>query len=168
MLGAQNHGEVDKPEGFQLRPLRWWGLVYLPCEEWLGELGLFSLEQRWLWEDLTAAPSAYGEVLEETEVGSSQWCSMGGQETAGVSWNSRYSDWVFFPIRTVRQRHSLPREATCLPSLPLEVSNPNWVKPWATWPDWPDNSWGLSQFESLADSGPANIKQLLIPWWHFC
>ena len=48
MLGAQNHGEVDKPEGVQLRPSRWWGLVYLPCEERLGELGLFSVEQRWL------------------------------------------------------------------------------------------------------------------------
>lgn len=47
----------------------------LLCEERLGKLGLFSLDQRWSWGDLTAAPSACGEVTEEAGMRSSQCCN---------------------------------------------------------------------------------------------
>ena len=52
----QHKKDIDKLEQLQQRPPKWWGLENLPCEEKLGELGLFSLGQKWLWGDLTAAP----------------------------------------------------------------------------------------------------------------
>lgn len=51
------------------------GVEQSPCEERLGKLGLFSLDQSWSWGDLTAAPSACGEVTEEAGMRSSQCCN---------------------------------------------------------------------------------------------
>lgn len=51
-----------------------WFLEHLSCEKSLGDLGLFNLEERWFQRDATAAPSDYGNVIEETKPSSSQWC----------------------------------------------------------------------------------------------
>ena len=46
---------------------------------------MFSLEQRQLRGDLTAAPSTYREVMEEMEPVSSQQCRARGQEMMALS-----------------------------------------------------------------------------------
>lgn len=66
---------IEKLECVQLLSLRW-----CSCEERLGELGLFSLEQSQLWGSGQQHPSAYREVVEETgvELASSQQCRARG------------------------------------------------------------------------------------------
>jgi len=77
-VGSPNTRQTEKLDGVPGRSLGWWGLEHMACKESLGELGLFSLEQRWLWGVLTAPHHLYKEVIEEMEPGSSQWCMVGG------------------------------------------------------------------------------------------
>lgn len=53
-----------------LRTLR--VLELLPCEERLRELGLFSLQERRLWGNLTAACQCLQGVIKKTEPGSKE------------------------------------------------------------------------------------------------
>jgi len=69
---------IDKLEQLQRSLPRWLGLEHVPIERRLSELVLFSLRKRWLQKDLTTAPSAYRAGVKETELGSSQWCMVGG------------------------------------------------------------------------------------------
>lgn len=79
MWGPQHTKDIGKLERIQLRATK----VHqgaLVLEEGLRELGWFSLEEGWLWEDLTAAPSQcpLGGRQEYRESGSSQLCLVGG------------------------------------------------------------------------------------------
>ncbi|KAK4831704.1 hypothetical protein QYF61_018756, partial [Mycteria americana] len=64
---------MDKLEGAFGGASRQWRLETLACEERQGELGWSSLEKRWLQGHLTAPQCPRG-VIEEVELGSSQWC----------------------------------------------------------------------------------------------
>jgi len=67
---------MDKLEGAFGGPPRQWKLEPLVCEETQGELGWFSPEERWLQGHLTV-PQCLQAVIEEKELGSSQWCRVG-------------------------------------------------------------------------------------------
>lgn len=53
-------------------------------EESLGELDLFSLEQRWFWGILGGAQSAYRRGLQKDEPDPSQQCRAGGSVTMNI------------------------------------------------------------------------------------
>lgn len=54
-----------------------WGWRMCPARTGEGA-GLLHLEREWLWGEHAEAPSAYEELTEELEPGSSQRCSSGG------------------------------------------------------------------------------------------
>ena len=72
-----------------------------------------------------SSPSAYKEIMQVTELGSSQWCMAGGRDITDkwklgrVTLDRRRS---CFPVRTVRQWHRLPKEVVKF--LSLEVFKP--------------------------------------------
>lgn len=55
------------------------GLEHFPCEEVLGELGWVIQEKEWLQGQLIIPAYLQG-VIEEMELGASQWCGVGGRE----------------------------------------------------------------------------------------
>ena len=61
------------------------GLQHLSCEERLRELGLFSLQQRRLGEDLINVHKYLERRCKEMEPGSFHWCPATGQEARGTS-----------------------------------------------------------------------------------
>lgn len=112
---------ISKLERFQERPLIWQAPEYLPCEERQEELGSASLQQKWVWVNLTVDPSTCMELTEETV---RLFTDMqGSREITGTSWNKRGSDCIqrffFFLIRTVRQWHRWHTEV--VQSQPLEI-----------------------------------------------
>ena len=58
-MGPQYKKVFDKLEQVQQGHHNGQVLKHLPCEERRRDRGLFSLEMRWMWGDLTAAPSIY-------------------------------------------------------------------------------------------------------------
>jgi len=97
------------------------GLEPLCCQERLAELGLFSLEKRRLWGDLTAAfqylKGAYKKDKDKLFI---RACC---NRTRGNGFKLKESRFrldirkTFFTIRVVKHWHRLPREVVDAPSL---------------------------------------------------
>jgi len=64
------HSVQDPDKLEQWRDVR--GMEYLVCEERLSEWGLFSLEQRLVWESQQQPSSTYKKAAKTTEPGSTQ------------------------------------------------------------------------------------------------
>ncbi|GAB0205566.1 hypothetical protein GRJ2_003022200 [Grus japonensis] len=98
-------------------------LEYLSCEDRLGELGLFSLEKRRLWEHLIVAfqylKGAYRKAGEGLFI---RACS---DRTRGNGLKLKEGRFrvdnkkIYFTVRVVRHWHGLPREVVDAPSLEL-------------------------------------------------
>lgn len=99
---------VNKVE--QSQP-QWQGQDCLHYRQRLGDLGWFSQEKEWLWEDSTAAVVIYGHSTRKIGLGCSQQCMVGGWgtadfETREVQNGQRFSKGKHFPM-PVQQWHKL-------------------------------------------------------------
>lgn len=120
--------ETGKLERVQWRPPRWWRLEHLSSEERLGQLDLFSLEQRRFQRQPPVTKGKLSRRCSSLEHSSSQQC-IEGKETTGTNWKNRGSDWRnFLPMRTVEHCHWLPRGAVQSP--PWRFLGLDYMKPW--------------------------------------
>jgi len=91
------------------------GLEHLSCEERMRELGLFILEKRRLWEDLTAAFQYLNGAYKKAGEGPfSRACC---DRTRGNGFKLKKGKFRFCTVRVVKHWHRLPREAVADPSL---------------------------------------------------
>jgi len=97
------------------------GLEYLSYEDRLRELGLFSLDKRRLWGDLTAAfQYLKGAYRKDGERLFTRVCSDRTRGNGCKLKECRFRLDIrkkFFTIRVVKHWHRLPREAVAVPSL---------------------------------------------------
>lgn len=56
------------------------------CMQRLRDQGLFNLDKGQLRRDLIVVSSSYGDVIKETDPGSSQWHVAGGWDKTGINW----------------------------------------------------------------------------------
>lgn len=107
----------DPQRGKALAKQRVWqkSLRWGSCEERLGELGQPGAGMA--FGDLTAAPSAYREVIEER---ARLYRAVQSKRAVGMSSSKKSSLGLsrnLFCVRTVRQRHGLPGDVLQSPSL---------------------------------------------------
>jgi len=97
------------------------GLEHLSCEERLRELGLFSLEKRWLHGDLIAALQyVKGSYRKDGENIFSRACYDKTRSNGFKLKEGRFRLDIrkkFFTMKVVKQWHRLPRELVDAPSL---------------------------------------------------
>jgi len=104
-------------------------LEHLSYEERLRELGLFSLEKRRLWADLTAAFPYLKEASKKAAEGHfTKSCSDRTRGSGFKLTEGRFRLDIrkkFFTMRVVRHWHRLPREAGDAPSMAAFKARPD-------------------------------------------
>ena len=97
-------------------------LEHLPCEERLGDLGLFGLEKRRLRGDLINVYKYHGRQRDMANL-FSEVCGDRKRGNSHKLENRKLCDTnmqkIFFTVRVIEQWHGLPREAVESPSLEI-------------------------------------------------
>jgi len=97
------------------------GLEHASCEERLRELGLFSLQKKWLWGDLITAFQCLKGPTKKPEGNFLQnLCSDRSRGNGFKLKEGRFRLDIrkkFFTMRVLRHWNTLPREAVDAPSL---------------------------------------------------
>lgn len=110
---------------------------------WACSTQILFLEERWFQRDATAAPSAYGNVTEETKPSSSQWCMEENKEICWteIRWKRGWEGvWMYgeeerYTMRTVTHWNWLPHEVEKLVFAGLQradkaLSSLDWIQTW--------------------------------------
>ena len=125
----------------------------MPCEERLGEMGLFSWRRNGRWDLVVIIQWITGGYRKDKATSQGKVMGLTAKDTRR---SKGHSSWTWgkksLPARGAEHWGRLPREAVDL--RPWRSSKLRWLRPWASWSSWeasPALSGGLDHLTCRAD-----------------